>query len=87
MNDGILCAVHEKLPDGHTKKHPGAILFITLHGTASVKAKQEVRLHNFKRLVAIHRNAERELLGDVGKFSMQIGLFGIKLGSDGADWK
>jgi len=87
VNNRRLCTGHGKLPDSHTKEHPRAILFVTLYGATSVQTEQEVRLHYFKRLVAMLRNAEREFLGDVSEFKVQIGLFGVKLCGDGADWK
>jgi hypothetical protein len=32
-------------------------------------------------------DTERELLGDVSEFKVQVGLFGVELCSDSADWK
>jgi len=62
-------------------------MFITLYGAASVQRKQEVCLYDFKRLISMLRNTERELLSDVSELNMQVRLFGIELCSDGADWK
>ena len=32
-------------------------------------------------------NTKRKLLSDVSEFNVQVGLLGVKLCSDGADWK
>lgn len=82
-----LSAGYGKLPDSHTKKHPRAVLFITLYCTASVQGEQKVCLDNFERLVAMLRNTERELLNDISELNVQVRLFGIELCSDSADWK
>lgn len=75
----------EKSPDGHSKKHPCAVLFITLNSAASIQTEKEVRLHDFERLVAMFGDTECELLGNISEFYMQFRFIKVKFCSDSAD--
>ena len=77
----------EHEPDRHAKQHPGTVLLVALDGPTAPQRVEQVRLHDLDRLVALRRDAERQLARQVRQLRVQLGPRRVEPRRDGADWE